>query len=44
MPFGIAQVGKAFRNEISPRDFIMRVHAHNDFQIHEAPVGRHWAF
>ena len=30
--------------EISPRDFIMRVHGHNDFQIHEAPVGRHWAF
>jgi glycyl-tRNA synthetase len=24
MPFGIAQVGKAFRNEISPRDFIFR--------------------
>jgi len=25
MPFGIAQIGKAFRNEISPRDFIFRV-------------------
>ncbi|CAN5385992.1 glycine--tRNA ligase [soil metagenome] len=25
LPFGIAQVGKAFRNEISPRDFIFRV-------------------
>ena len=24
IPFGIAQVGKAFRNEISPRDFILR--------------------
>ncbi len=24
MPFGIAQIGKAFRNEISPRDFIFR--------------------
>lgn len=24
MPFGIAQVGKAFRNEISPRDFLFR--------------------
>ncbi|HEU5004855.1 MAG TPA: glycine--tRNA ligase [Candidatus Saccharimonadales bacterium] len=24
MPFGIAQQGKAFRNEISPRDFIFR--------------------
>jgi glycyl-tRNA synthetase len=25
LPFGIAQTGKAFRNEISPRDFIFRV-------------------
>lgn len=25
LPFGIAQIGKAFRNEISPRDFIFRV-------------------
>jgi len=25
MPFALAQVGKAFRNEISPRDFIFRV-------------------
>lgn len=24
MPFGIAQVGKCFRNEISPRDFLFR--------------------
>jgi glycyl-tRNA synthetase len=24
LPFGIAQVGRAFRNEISPRDFIFR--------------------
>ncbi|MDE1966244.1 MAG: glycine--tRNA ligase [Patescibacteria group bacterium] len=25
MPFGIAQVGKGFRNEIAPRDFIFRL-------------------
>lgn len=25
IPFGIAQIGKAFRNEITPRDFIFRV-------------------
>ena len=25
MPFGIAQIGKAFRNEIAPRDFIFRL-------------------
>jgi glycyl-tRNA synthetase len=24
LPFGLAQIGKAFRNEISPRDFIFR--------------------
>ena len=25
LPFGMAQIGKAFRNEIAPRDFIFRV-------------------
>jgi glycyl-tRNA synthetase len=25
IPFGIGQIGKAFRNEISPRDFVFRV-------------------
>ncbi|MBX4198776.1 glycine--tRNA ligase [Candidatus Parcubacteria bacterium] len=25
LPFGLAQIGKAFRNEISPRDFLFRV-------------------
>ncbi len=25
MPFGIAQIGKAFRNEITPKDFIFRM-------------------
>ena len=25
LPFGIAQIGKAFRNEITPRNFIFRV-------------------
>jgi glycyl-tRNA synthetase len=24
IPFGIAQIGKAFRNEITPRNFIFR--------------------
>ncbi|MBX4201853.1 glycine--tRNA ligase [Candidatus Saccharibacteria bacterium] len=32
LPFGIAQVGKAFRNEISPRDFIFRT---REFEIME---------
>lgn len=25
LPFGLAQIGKAFRNEIAPRDFVFRV-------------------
>src|SRR4029077_4937914 len=25
LPFGLAQIGKAFRNEIAPRDFIFRL-------------------
>ncbi|HEV7454134.1 MAG TPA: glycine--tRNA ligase [Candidatus Saccharimonadales bacterium] len=32
LPFGIAQIGKAFRNEISPRDFIFRT---REFEIME---------
>lgn len=32
LPFGIAQVGKAFRNEISPRDFVFRT---REFEIME---------
>jgi len=32
IPFGIAQVGKAFRNEISPRDFLFRT---REFEIME---------
>lgn len=32
LPFGIAQVGKAFRNEISPRDFLFRM---REFELME---------
>src|SRR5579859_5737067 len=32
IPFGVAQIGKAFRNEISPRDFVFRV---REFEIAE---------
>jgi len=32
LPFGVAQIGKAFRNEISPRDFVFRV---REFEIME---------
>ena len=33
LPFGIAQVGKAFRNEISPRDFIFRSREFEQMEI-----------
>ncbi len=33
VPFGIAQVGKAFRNEISPRDFIFRSREFEQMEI-----------
>ncbi|RWZ79465.1 MAG: glycine--tRNA ligase [Candidatus Chaera renei] len=32
LPFGIAQIGRAFRNEISPRDFLFRA---REFEIME---------
>lgn len=32
LPFGIAQIGRAFRNEISPREFIFRV---REFELAE---------
>ncbi len=33
LPFGIAQQGKAFRNEISPRDFVFRVREFEQMEI-----------
>ncbi len=33
LPFGMAQVGKAFRNEIAPRDFIFRVRELEQMEI-----------
>lgn len=33
IPFGIAQVGKAFRNEIAPRDFLFRVREFEQMEI-----------
>ena len=33
MPFGIAQTGKAFRNEITPRDFIFRLRELEQMEI-----------
>lgn len=33
LPFGIAQVGKAFRNEVTPRNFIFRVREFEQMEI-----------
>jgi len=33
LPFGVAQIGKAFRNEITPRDFLFRVREFEQMEI-----------
>ena len=33
LPFGIAQIGKAFRNEIAPRDFVFRIREFEQMEI-----------
>lgn len=33
LPFGIAQIGKAFRNEIAPRDFIFRLRELSQMEV-----------
>lgn len=33
LPFGLGQIGKAFRNEITPRDFIFRVREFEQMEI-----------
>jgi glycyl-tRNA synthetase len=33
LPFGVAQIGTSFRNEISPRQFIIRLRAFNQMEI-----------
>ncbi|MBU0611837.1 glycine--tRNA ligase [Patescibacteria group bacterium] len=33
LPFGIAQIGKAFRNEITPRDFLFRMREFEQMEI-----------
>lgn len=33
LPFGIAQIGRAFRNEISPRQFLFRLREFNQMEI-----------
>ncbi len=33
LPFGLAQIGKAFRNEITPRDFLFRVREFEQMEV-----------
>lgn len=33
LPFGMAQIGKAFRNEIAPRDFVFRVREFEQMEV-----------
>lgn len=42
VPFGIAQTGKAFRNEISPRDFVFRSREFNQMEIEYFVKEENW--
>jgi glycyl-tRNA synthetase len=49
LPFGVAQIGKAFRNEISPRDFVFRSREFEQMEIEYfvdpakwEPAFEHW--
>lgn len=44
-PFGMAQIGKAFRNEITPKDFIFRAREFEQMEIEffiKPPKGEEW--
>jgi len=42
LPFGIAQQGKAFRNEIAPRDFVFRSREFEQMEIEYFVNPEHW--
>lgn len=42
MPFGIAQIGKAFRNEIAPREFLFRVREFEQMEIEYFIKAEEW--
>jgi len=42
LPFGIAQIGKAFRNEISPRDFVFRSREFEQMEIEYFINPKNW--
>lgn len=42
LPFGIAQIGKAFRNEIAPRDFVFRSREFEQMEVEYFIRGEQW--
>jgi glycyl-tRNA synthetase len=42
LPFGIGQIGKAFRNEITPRDFVFRVREFEQMEVEYFINGKEW--
>lgn len=42
LPFGIAQIGKAFRNEIAPRDFIFRLRELSQMEVEYFVPSSEW--
>lgn len=42
LPFGMAQIGKAFRNEITPRDFLFRQREFEQMEIEYFVRGEDW--
>jgi len=42
LPFGIGQIGKAFRNEITPRDFIFRVRELEQMEVEYFVHEKEW--
>ena len=45
LPFGLAQIGKSFRNEITPKDFIFRTREFEQMEMEyfiNPPKGEEW--
>lgn len=42
LPFGIAQIGKAFRNEIAPRDFVFRLRELSQMEVEYFVLPSQW--
>ena len=42
IPFGLAQIGRSYRNEISPRDFIFRVREFEIWNLNILSIPDNW--